>query len=336
MLQLKAINKTYDNALLLDNISLTIVASEIVCLLGPSGSGKTTLLRIIAGLEQADSGEIFFDAQNMRNVPVHQRNFGMMFQDLALFPHQNVFDNVAFGLRMQNAPREKIRAQVSAMLELVGLAGFEQRNVNHLSGGEQQRVALARALAPRPRLLMFDEPLGALDRILREQLVTDLRTILKQIRMTALYVTHDQDEAFAIADRIAIIHNGRIAQAGAPEEIYRAPANAFVARFLGLPNLFPVKFRDDNKIETAVGIFDARTASRLEKAVALIRPNQIHVNAAGDGVRARVAECSYRLGRYRWRVITAQGVELIIETDHSINIGVEVGLKIDRVEIIRA
>ncbi len=336
MLQLKAINKTYDNAPLLHDISLTVNPGEIVCLLGPSGSGKTTLLRIIAGLEQADSGEIFFDTQNMHDVPVHQRNFGMMFQDLALFPHQNVFENIAFGLRMQHVPREEIRAQVSAMLELVGLAGFEQRNVNNLSGGEQQRVALARALAPRPRLLMFDEPLGALDRILREQLVADLRAILKQIRMTALYVTHDQDEAFAIADRIAIIHNGRIVQVGVPEEIYHAPVKAFVARFLGLPNLFPAKFRDDGKIETVIGIFDAATSSRFENAVALLRPHHIHINAVGDGIRARVAECTYRIGRYRLRVVTAQGVALIVETDHAINIGTEIGLNIDRVEIIEA
>lgn len=352
MLQLKAITKTYDNELLLSDISLSIHTCETVGLLGPSGSGKTTLLRIIAGLEQPDGGEIFFDEQNMRNVPVHQRNFGMMFQDLALFPHQNVFENIAFGLRMQNAPREIIRARVSEMVELVGLASFEERNVNQLSGGEQQRVALARSLAPSPRFLMFDEPLGALDRILREQLAADLRAILKRIRMTALYVTHDQDEAFAIADRIAIIHNGHIVQIGTPEEIYRAPANAFVARFLGMPNLLPAQPRDDGHAETELGTFaiahrveSARTlevaSSRkplfaTTTAVALIRPDRVRINATGDGTPARVIECTYRIGRYRLRVATKNNIELIVESEQSVTVGTEIGLTIDNVDIIAA
>lgn len=336
MLNLHHLTKTYDNALLLHGVSLTIANGEIVCLLGPSGSGKTTLLRIIAGLEPPDGGTIFFDEQNMRDVPAHQRNFGMMFQDLALFPHQNVFENVAFGLRMQNAPRDEINTRVIETLELVGLTGFEKRNVNNLSGGEQQRVALARSLAPRPRLLMFDEPLGALDRILREQLVADVRAILKRIGMTALYVTHDQDEAFAIADRIAIIHTGRIVQIGAPEEIYRAPANAFVARFLGLANLFPARLRGDGKIEMALGVFDVETPKHFETAVALVRPDRIRITAIANGIRARVVECVYRIGRYRLRVVTMNDVELIIETSQSINVGAEIGLGIPNVEIIAA
>lgn len=336
LLQIRDITKSFEDALLLQNISLAVAPGEIVCLLGPSGSGKTTLLRIIAGLEQADSGEIFFDDQNMRGVPVHQRGFGMMFQDLALFPHKNVIDNVAFGLRMQNASRDKIRARVQESLELVGLAGFAQRDVNNLSGGEQQRVALARSLAPRPRLLMFDEPLGALDRILREQLVADLRAILKRIQMTALYVTHDQDEAFAIADRIAIIHDGRIVQIGTPEEIYRAPANAFVAQFLGMTNLLRAQAQSNNQIITELGTFEIETPNAAEASMALIRADSVRINENGIGIAAQIEECIFRGGKYRLRVVTDSSVHLTIEFNRPIVIGTRVGLKIDRVELLVA
>src|SRR5438093_735137 len=202
-LQVLHINKSYEGAPLLRDVSFEVGESEIVCLLGPSGTGKTTLLRIIAGLEELEAGQILFQARDLRGVPVHQRGFGLMFQDLALFPHRRVYDNVAFGLRMHNLPQSEIRGRVEEMLALVGLdpARFAGRDVNRLSGGEQQRVALARSLAPRPRFLMFDEPLGALDRLLREQLITDIRALLKRLGIMALYVTHDQEEAFAISDR---------------------------------------------------------------------------------------------------------------------------------------
>ena len=348
MLKISNITKTYDDTPLLRGISLTMDAGEIVCLLGPSGSGKTTLLRIIAGLEQPERGEVFFDGQNLRGVPSHQRGVGLMFQDLALFPHKNVFANVAFGLQMQNASRDEIRARVDETLELVGLSGFAERNVNDLSGGEQQRVALARALAPRPKLLMFDEPLGALDRILREQLVAELRAILKRIGMAALYVTHDQDEAFTIADRVAIIHDGCIEQIGTPEAIYRAPVNAFVARFLGLTNLFPARIRADGTIETELGIFVIASGAKqsptreleiasshstlLAMTTALIRPDRVRVGE--EGIAARVEECTFRGGKYRARVVTERGARLTIETDRALAIGARVGLEIEAVEIV--
>ncbi len=360
MLKIINVTKTYAGAPLLRGISLTINDGEIMCLLGSSGGGKTTLLRIIAGLEPADAGEIFFDDQNMRDAPIHQRGFGLMFQDLALFPHKNVFENVAFGLRMQSASRAEIRARVNEMLELVGLAGFAARDVNNLSGGEQQRVALARSLAPRPRLLMLDEPLGALDRILREQLVADLRAILKRIGTlrAALYVTHDQDEAFAIADRIAIIHAGRIAQIGAAAELYRAPASAFVARFLGMTNLFPARVCADGRVETELGTFvtaseakqspseleiasaqsfdsaSLRSGSHLAMTSALIRPDRVRVGASG--VPARVEECTFRAGRYRARVVTDRGARLTIEIDRALAIDARVGLEIESVELLPA
>ena len=244
LLEIAHIHKSYPGLPVLHDLSLTADEGEIVCLLGPSGCGKSTLLRIVAGLEMPDAGQVAFDGQDLAGVPPHRRHFGLMFQDYALFPHKDVAGNVAFGLRMARLPASEINARVREMLALVGLSGTEQRRVTELSGGEQQRVALARSLAPGPRLLMFDEPLGALDRALREQLMNDLRAILKQVCVTALYVTHDQEEAFAIGDRVAIMRarpdlgeGGRIEQIGTPQEVYRQPANATVARFLGFQNL---------------------------------------------------------------------------------------------------
>lgn len=227
---------------MLRDVSFSVEPGEIVCLLGPSGCGKTTLLRIIAGLEKADAGSVTYDGQDLAQVPVYRRGFGLMFQDFALFPHKNVAENVAFGLYMTGASAARpssvaIQARVHEVLALVNLAGYEKRRVYELSGGEQQRVALARSLAPHPRLLMLDEPLGSLDRTLREELMTELRRILKQVSVTALYVTHDQQEAFAIADRVIILNAGRVEQVGTPLAVYRRPASRFVAHFLGMHNL---------------------------------------------------------------------------------------------------
>ena len=239
MLELISITKSFNVTRALDNVSLAVSAGEIVSLLGPSGCGKSTLLAIVAGLETPDEGEVRWAGENLAGVPAHRRRFGLMFQDYALFPHRDVFDNVAFGLRMQNLPGGEIARQVREALALVNLAGFEGRDVNTLSGGEAQRVALARALAPRPRLLMLDEPLGALDRALREQLLDDLRVLLRaqHVAQMVLYVTHDQQEAFALADRVAVMNAGRIVQAGTPEAVYAHPASRFVAEFLGLKNI---------------------------------------------------------------------------------------------------
>jgi ABC-type Fe3+/spermidine/putrescine transport system ATPase subunit len=237
LLQISHLCKTFDAKLILDDVSLDIEAGEIVCLLGPSGCGKTTLLRLIAGLETADSGTITCDGQDVQNVPVHQRHFGLMFQDFALFPHKNVWDNVIFGLRMQHLSDQQLQQLGHEALDMVGLNGFEQRNVHQLSGGERQRVALARSLAPQPKLLMLDEPLGALDRQLREELMIELRRILQAAHLTSIYVTHDQQEAFAVADRVAVLNAGRLEQIATPANLYAQPSSEFVARFLGMPNL---------------------------------------------------------------------------------------------------
>jgi ABC-type Fe3+/spermidine/putrescine transport system ATPase subunit len=245
LLNLESIEKAFDGKAVLRRISFSVAAGEIIVLLGPSGCGKTTLLRVIAGLEVPDNGRVLLQDRDLSGVPVHQRRFGFVFQEYALFPHKDVFQNVAFGLRMLKWTPPQIEARVQQVLDLVGLSGFEKRPIHDLSGGEQQRVALARSLAPAPRLILLDEPLGSLDRALRERLMLELRHILKQAGdmmgqpegMTAVYVTHDQAEAFAIADRVVVMNNGRVEQIGSPTGLYRHPATPFVARFLGMENI---------------------------------------------------------------------------------------------------
>ena len=238
MLRLTNATHAYGDVVSLRGVSLDLSPGEILCLLGPSGCGKTTLLRIIAGLEGDYSGEISLDGADIRPVPAHQRGFGLMFQDYALFPHMSVRHNIGYGLKRRGDKRQDIQRQVDDWLERVGLAGLGARDVAALSGGQQQRVALARSLAPNPRLLMLDEPLGSLDAQLRDQLALELRRLLKEARIGAIYVTHDRREAFSIADRIAVMDAGRIQQCDTPLRLYHEPANAHVARFLGLRNLY--------------------------------------------------------------------------------------------------
>jgi ABC-type Fe3+/spermidine/putrescine transport system ATPase subunit len=265
-------------------VSLDVQEGKVVCLLGPSGCGKTTLLRIVAGLEAADGGIVRFEGRSLEGVSVHERGFGLMFQDFALFPHKDVAGNVAFGLRMQNLPAARVQARVAEMLDLVGLQGFAERRVYDLSGGEQQRVALARSLAPGPRLLMLDEPLGSLDRALREELLGELRAILKQVGVTTLYVTHDQQEAFALADRLVLIRDGQIQQRGAPQDVFRQPASTWVAGFLGLGNLVPgrVVSQEPLKVDTFLGPIELAETSWFSERPApgqsvtiLLRPDGV-------------------------------------------------------------
>jgi len=265
MLEIRDVFKTYDNQPLLRGISFSVSQGETVCLLGASGSGKSTLLRMIAGLENPERGQILFNGIDLAKTPTHLRDFGLVFQDYGLFPHLNIFDNIAFGLKMRNVPTTEISLRVASLLEQVNLLGLEKRKVTDLSGGEQQRVALARALAPSPRLLMFDEPLGALDKSLKEDLINQLRAILHKTKIPAIYVTHDQDEAFTIADRILFLHDGEIIRDGTPDEVWTNPKSAWVARMLGMGNVIEGVVISANKVKTEVGIFTLNCKHKFQK-----------------------------------------------------------------------
>jgi ABC-type Fe3+/spermidine/putrescine transport system ATPase subunit len=270
MLELRNVVKSYEGKPLLRDISFTVLQGETVCLLGASGSGKSTILRMIAGLEFPERGAILLNDLDLAGTPPHLRDFGLVFQDYGLFPHLNVFDNIAFGLRMRNASADEIKQRISALLEQVNLSGFDSRQVTYLSGGEQQRVALARALAPSPRLLMFDEPLGALDRSLKEDLLNEIRSILHQTKIPAIYVTHDQEEAFTIADRILVLHEGTIIHDAAPQAIWRDPKFAAVAKLLGIGNIIDAEVISENKVKTEFGIFNLSCSKKIGEKLHLL------------------------------------------------------------------
>ncbi len=283
MLKVEQIEKSYEGKPLLSKVSFSVEGGETVCLLGSSGSGKSTLLRIIAGLESPEGGEVYWKNSPLSETPPHHRRFGLMFQDYALFPHRNVAENIAFGLRMQGMNAKEIEDEVHQALQTINMEGFADRKVTELSGGEQQRVALARALAPKPRLLMLDEPLGALDRTLREQLSLELRQILHDSGVPAIYVTHDQEEAFAIADRLLLLHDGVILQDGRPHEIYHHPHDTWVAEFFGLGNLIEgvVSRVNPLAVATPMGEFLTRCeqagVQTGQKVTLLFRPDQAEI-----------------------------------------------------------
>jgi thiamine transport system ATP-binding protein len=237
MLEIDGVTVRFDTKAALDGVTLEVGRDEVVTVLGPSGSGKTTLLRVIAGLQPTDAGRIVLDGKDLEGIPPHRRGIGLVFQDQALFQHRDVWGNVAFGLRMRGDPPREIERRVSELLELIGLSGYERRSIATLSGGEAQRVALARALAPEPSVLLLDEPLGSLDRRLRDRLLDDLARLFDELRLTAVYVTHDQAEAFALGDRVAVMREGRFVQTGTPDDLWARPADTDIARFLGLENV---------------------------------------------------------------------------------------------------
>jgi len=295
MLELRDIFKTYENKPLLRGISFSVSKGETICLLGASGSGKSTLLRMIAGLEFPESGQILFNKIDLAQTPPHLRDFGLVFQDYGLFPHLDIFDNVAFGLKMRKIPATQINLRVAEMMDLVNLQGFEKRKVTDLSGGEQQRVALARALAPEPRLLMFDEPLAALDKSLKEDLLDQIRIILHKTKIPAIYVTHDQDEAFTIADRILLLQDGKIIRDGTPDDVWKNPNSAYAARMLGVGNIIEGVITSANKVKTEVGIFTLSCKHKHSKGEKISLLIQQFPSPFRRGARCEVGEVEIKL-----------------------------------------
>lgn len=332
MLRVEDIYKDYDNKPLLKGITFEVQEGELVCLLGSSGSGKSTMLRIIAGLEEPKSGKIFWNSEDFTQKPTHERGFGLMFQDYALFPHRSVAENIAFGLRMAGRSKTEIDALVQKALTSIRMQDFANRPVTELSGGEQQRVALARAFAPDPHLLMLDEPLGALDHNLRTELLKELRQRLHDSQKPVIYVTHDQEEAFALADRLLLLHEGRLVQEGAPEIVFNQPANAWVASFLGLGNLLPAKLVNPDRVETDLGQFELQTPSDLQvgaDCLLLLRPEDAllgdEASSQPNYLRAVVRDSVFMGEYFRLEVLVGQAL-LQVHSPHAVTVGDTINL----------
>ncbi len=350
MLELKKLRKEFDSVVALSDANLSIGEGEFFALLGPSGCGKTTLLRIIAGFEQPTQGELLLDGRNLLNIPAHERPVNLVFQRYALFPHLNVFENVAFGLRVSKVAEREIRSRVSEALDLVRLAGFEARSVQNLSGGQSQRVALARAIIRKPKVLLLDEPLSALDLKLRQEMQVELRSLQRKLGSTFLLVTHDQDEALTLADRVAVMNLGVIEQVGTPKEVYQNPATLFVSKFIGSGTFLPGKVvasqlsdrepralsiqvarRELNQSVSVAVDQPAATSDQFkigDKVQIFLRPEEVKLSvsdqsSAGNTVKARVFDCIFHgsqnlvycdelLGeKTRWIVSVSTDVKLL-------------------------
>src|SRR5829696_9575516 len=317
----------------LDNISLEVQRGEFFCFLGPSGSGKTTLLRLIAGFGAPSAGRVLVGDREVTRLPPWSRNVGMVFQSYALWPHMSVAKNVAFGLERRNVSRSEIARRVTAALDLVGLSAFAERRPAQLSGGQQQRVALARTLVIEPDVLLLDEPLSNLDAKLRVEMRAELRALQRKLGLTAVYVTHDQEEANAIADRIAVIDQGRIQQIGPPADLYDRPSNGFVATFLGSANLIDGQIEADGRFVGADGLSLAGMAAPTGPACISIRPQDVVVARAGEGIAATVAEREFLGGFTRYRMQVRSHV-IVVDVAHRRGaaphaVGSRVGLAID-------
>ncbi|WP_192036553.1 ABC transporter ATP-binding protein [Halomonas sp. YLGW01] len=295
----------------LDGVDLTIREGEFFTLLGPSGCGKTTLLRILAGLEAPDAGRLILGGRDITRVPPHRRSVNTVFQSYALFPHLSVRENLAFGLRMQGVARAERESRVAEIARFIQLGGLVDRRVDQLSGGQRQRIALARALVCEPDVLLLDEPLSALDAGLRGQLQVELKRVQARLGMTFLFVTHDQQEAMVMSDRIAVLNGGGIQQVGTPREIFERPANAFVARFMGHDNLFPVRSRQGSELTTALGTLRVESPASGDGDLLLIRPETLDLQPPDQGglnrLAGRVTDCLYRGSHAEYRLAVGDG-----------------------------
>jgi len=330
-IRLNGISKAFEGETVLDNISLEIHDKEFITLLGPSGCGKTTTLRIIGGFETPDYGDVFFDGKRINDLPPYQRQVNTVFQRYALFPHLNVFDNIAFGLRIQKRPDQEIREKVKEMLALVNLKGFERRRVSTLSGGQQQRVAIARALINQPRVLLLDEPLAALDLKLRKDMQNELKNIQHKTGITFIYVTHDQEEALSMSDTVVVMAHGRIQQIGSPTDIYNEPINAFVADFIGESNIVDGIMLADRRVRVAGHTFDCVDGGfdKNEPVDVVIRPEDVDVVKPEAGMlKGLVTGVTFKGVHYEI-IVDVSGFKWMIQTTDFVAEGETIGLSID-------
>ena len=331
IIELKNVSKSFDGQVVLDNINLYICDNEFLTLLGPSGCGKTTTLRIIAGFETADEGDVIFLGDNINNLPPHKRNVNTVFQRYALFPHLNVFENVAFPLREKRVPKAEIEEKVSEMLKLVALSGFEKRSVTSLSGGQQQRVAIARALVNSPKVLLLDEPLAALDLKLRKDMQQELKKIRKQTGITFIFVTHDQEEALSMSDTVVVMSEGRIQQIGTPIDIYNEPKNAFVADFIGESNILDGVMLEDRKVRFSGHVFacvDSGFGKQTPVDV-VVRPEDVDIVPVEKGHLRGVVTSVTFLGVYYEIIVDINGFKWMIQTTDFVDVDERIGLYIE-------
>ena len=330
ILELKNLNKSYGEQKVLDNLSLNIKKNEFLTLLGPSGCGKTTTLKIIAGFENADSGELIFKNNDISTLPPYKRKVNTVFQKYALFPHMNIFDNIAFGLKLKKLPKDEIINKVEEMLSLVALKGFEKRSVDSLSGGQQQRVAIARALINKPEILLLDEPLGALDLKLRKEMQIELKKIQQEVGITFVFVTHDQEEALTMSDTIIVMNKGIIQQMGTPQDIYNEPANAFVADFIGESNILNGTMIDNFKVEFCNKTFECvdEGFEKMEPIDVVIRPEDIKMVDADNGMLKGTVTSQIFKGVHYEMIVSTEEFDFILHNTKCAEVGSIIGLDI--------
>lgn len=332
IIDLKDITVKYGDNVILDKLNLSINKKEFITLLGPSGCGKTTTLRCIAGFVEPNGGDIVFEGKVINDIPPHKRKVNTIFQRYALFSHMNVFENVAFGPEIQKMSKSEIRKTVAEMLELVNLKGFEKRQISSLSGGQQQRVAIARALANRPHVLLLDEPLGALDLKLRKDMQKELKAIQKRLGITFIYVTHDQEEALSMSDRVVVMDKGKIQQIGTPEDIYNEPVNAFVADFIGESNIVDAVMIKDYYVRISGVVFDCldKGFEPNEKVEAVIRPEDIKIHELGtkDTLPGKVTDVVFK-GTFFETFVDVGGFIWLVQTTEYHKVGETIGMYID-------